>query len=78
MAFNLLPIAPLDGSKIVHMFVPVQYEEEYMKLMMYGPYILLALIIATNFINISILSGWISLFMMPILDTMGIITALIF
>ncbi len=29
MAFNLLPIAPLDGSKIVEAFIPLRYEDAY-------------------------------------------------
>ena len=59
MAFNLFPIAPLDGSNIVRIFIPRQYEYDYEKFFHYGPYILLALIVAENFLPIHILSGWV-------------------
>ena len=29
MAFNLLPIAPLDGSKVLEVFVPLRYSDQY-------------------------------------------------
>jgi len=42
MVFNLLPVPPLDGSKILYAFLPF---EVIRKLEMYGPFILLPLII---------------------------------
>src|SRR3989338_3055682 len=44
MAFNLLPIAPLDGSKVLQMLIPYRYEEQYEDFMRFGPYILLFLL----------------------------------
>lgn len=65
MAFNLLPIAPLDGSKIVRIFVPYQHEQQYENFMMRGPTILLFILIIDNFVGIPILSGWINAIMQP-------------
>lgn len=59
MAFNLLPIAPLDGSKIVASFIPVKYEDLYEQYLHYGPYILLFLLLAERFIRFSVFSLWI-------------------
>lgn len=67
MAFNLLPIAPLDGSKILAAFIPLQLEEQYDQLMRYGPYILLALLVAERLLNINILFAWINTIMTPVL-----------
>ena len=59
MAFNLLPIAPLDGSKIIRPFIPYQYADQYEEFMRRGPMILIGLLIAEHFLHISILSGWV-------------------
>ena len=67
MAFNLLPIAPLDGSKVLQMFVPLRYEQAYEDIMQWGPYILLFLLIAERFVNFPFLSAWIETIMMFIL-----------
>jgi len=53
--FNMLPIPPLDGSKVLFSLLP---EKAYMKLMRYerfGMYALLAIIISQYFIGISII-----------------------
>jgi Zn-dependent protease len=44
MVFNLLPIPPLDGSKVLYVLADLK-EETKLKLEMYGPYLLLALLI---------------------------------
>jgi len=77
MAFNLLPIAPLDGSKILDMFIPYQYQRQYAEFMMRGPFILLALILLGRAFGVPLLSGWISLIISPILVTMGVIASLL-
>lgn len=59
MAFNLLPIAPLDGSRVLHNFIPVQYETQYLEVMEKGPFILLLLIVLESFLPVSILSAWV-------------------
>lgn len=43
--FNLLPIPPLDGSKILMGVVPEKYEPQLEPLLKYGPTILIGLII---------------------------------
>jgi len=67
MAFNLLPIAPLDGSKIVHIFIPLRYEDQYETFLQRGPMILLVLILAGAFLHIPILSTWVFGIMSPVL-----------
>ncbi len=73
MAFNLLPIAPLDGSKILRLFLPYQYERQYIEFMRHGPWILLGLIVAGRVFNISILSVWIRTIMTPFIAIMDLL-----
>lgn len=55
--FNLLPIAPLDGSKILFGLLPVKHEGKIYFLERYGPFILLGLIIFGRVTGVSILGG---------------------
>lgn len=73
MAFNLLPIAPLDGSKIVGAFIPWQYEREYEQFLHYGPVILLFLIIFESFLPIPLISSWVHGIMDFVLSAMGFV-----
>ena len=77
MAFNLLPVNPLDGSKILYAFIPLKYEREYHEFMARGPMILLILIVAGIAFNIPILSTWVFGVMRPILALMGAIAGII-
>ena len=43
--FNLVPIPPLDGSKILFSFVPYRYEHHLITLEKYGFYFLIAFIV---------------------------------
>jgi len=43
--FNLLPIPPLDGSKILAGLIPREYEEQIAPFFKYGPTILIGLIV---------------------------------
>ena len=70
MAFNLLPIAPLDGSKIVQPWIPVRYDDLYDEFMRRGPWILLAIIVAERAFNFPFLSYWIAIITTPILGLM--------
>lgn len=70
MAFNLLPIAPLDGSNILAMFIPYQYEETYEQYLRHGPMILLFLLIAERILGFPIIVSWISVIVQPILTVM--------
>jgi Zn-dependent protease len=45
LAFNLIPVPPLDGHHILRYFLPPRYEEMLMRI---GPYgILIALVVVT-------------------------------
>ena len=55
--FNLLPIAPLDGSKILFGLLPVKHEGKIYFLERYGPFILLGLIIFGRVTGVPILGG---------------------
>lgn len=73
MAFNLLPIAPLDGSKIVEPFVPLRYEDQFSMFMQRGPYILLGLLLAERLLNFPFLSMWIEWLMDGVLGAFMLI-----
>jgi Zn-dependent protease len=45
LLFNLIPIAPLDGSKILRAFAPPSWDRVFMQLDQWGPFLLLALFI---------------------------------
>lgn len=45
MIFNLVPIPPLDGSKILMSFLPYQYERHFQSLEKYGIFILIIFIV---------------------------------
>lgn len=70
MAFNLLPIAPLDGSNILAMFIPYQQEEAYEQYLRQGPLILLFLLVAERLLGLPIIVSWISVIVQPILTVM--------
>jgi Zn-dependent protease len=73
MAFNLLPIAPLDGSKILQAFIPLRYEDMYEEFMRRGPFVLLGLLIAEHLLGISIISGWVLWIMGQVLQMFAVI-----
>ncbi len=52
--FNLIPIPPLDGSKILFAFLPSNFNELKRKMIINGPWVLLILIIADNFLGFNI------------------------
>jgi len=49
--FNLIPIPPLDGSKIVAGFLPLKWQRKYLGLERYSMIIFLALVIFLNRID---------------------------
>ncbi len=73
MAFNLLPVAPLDGSKVLAAFLPHEYEQQYDEYMRYGPYILLALLVFGRSGGFDPLGIWIHAIIDPILHVMSLI-----
>ena len=46
-SLNLIPIPPLDGSKILMRFLPAKYDEHFIKLERYG-FLILMLLLATG------------------------------
>ncbi len=68
MAFNLLPVAPLDGSKILSYFIPLRFQDAYDQYMEYGPYVLLTLLLVGNFMHFDPLGAWIMTIMGMTLD----------
>jgi Zn-dependent protease len=57
MLFNLLPIAPLDGSKILRGFAPREWDRWLAPLEQYGPFILMGVLVLGRFGNFSILDA---------------------
>jgi Zn-dependent protease len=58
--FNLIPIPPLDGSRILGGLLPTEMEREYRKLDRFGPMLVLVLVMGGYMLNIPIL-WWIIL-----------------
>ena len=61
--FNIIPIAPLDGAKVLEFLLPGSLKEGYSRLQPYGPIILLVLLFVLPRFGIDII-GW---FMTPAL-----------
>ncbi len=68
MAFNLFPVAPLDGSSVLRMFIPLRYEARYEDFLRIGPFVLLGLILLENFLPVRILSVWVFGIMQAVLS----------
>jgi Zn-dependent protease len=60
--FNLLPIPPLDGSKVLYGLLPPQYEHLAYNLERYGPGVLFALVMFGMLTGVSIFWGFIGPF----------------
>ncbi len=68
-AFNLIPLAPLDGFKVALGILPRDLASGFARLEPYGPVILLLLIMLGLLTNVSILSMIVS----PILEVLGFV-----
>lgn len=55
--FNILPIAPLDGSKILFGLLPAKHEDKIDFLQRYGPFVLIGLIIFGRATGVPILGN---------------------
>lgn len=53
--FNLIPIPPLDGSKVLFSFVPPRFDRFMFQLSRFGPFLLLAIILLGNRFDISLI-----------------------
>lgn len=54
--FNMLPIAPLDGEKVMAYIMPARWATAFETLRNLGPYILMALVLVGRFTNVSVFS----------------------
>jgi Zn-dependent protease len=59
MAFNLLPIAPLDGSRVLLSVAPRRWSWDVERIMRHGPSVLLALLLAEALFHFPFLSLWV-------------------
>ncbi len=60
--FNLIPLPPLDGSKVLFAILPESYSGLKHRLTVNGPWILLGLILLDNFAGINIFGNIFSFF----------------
>lgn len=58
--FNLLPILPLDGGRIVSSLLPVKLSIEYQKTEPYGMFVLIGLLFMPSIFGINIISWFIN------------------
>lgn len=57
MIFNLIPLAPLDGEKILEFFLPSRWMGAYEQIQSYGPIILMVLIFLLPIVHIDIIGS---------------------
>ena len=55
--FNLIPIPPLDGSKVLFSILPARFNDFKIALTRQGPLILIGLIFLSNFLGLPIFTG---------------------
>ncbi|MDI6694093.1 MAG: site-2 protease family protein [Anaerolineales bacterium] len=55
MLFNLIPLAPLDGDKILAYFLPPNMAQTFDRIRPYGPMILLLLVVSGSFLGFNLL-----------------------
>jgi len=67
MLFNLLPLSPLDGEKVLDHFLPPSLARGLETIRPYGPLILMAVIFVLPMVGIDV----ISLVIMPTLNFLG-------
>ena len=54
LVFNLIPMPPLDGSKFLFAVLPDKYNHIKVYLSTHGPWLLLILVVADNFLGVNI------------------------
>ena len=79
LAFNLLPIPPLDGFQFINELLPLKlrFSDGYKKFVAYSPMILMAVILIGSFANISILSWLIGVIQIPFRFVLSLVGTLI-
>jgi Zn-dependent protease len=60
MLFNLIPLPPLDGEEVLAFLLPPRLEEQWEKIRMYGPYILIILLVVGPMFGLNIFDAVIS------------------
>ena len=65
MAFNLIPIPPLDGYRFLSTFIPYKWRNKFEELSQYSYYVFFALLMMGRFTNINILSRLVRLIETP-------------
>jgi Zn-dependent protease len=53
--FNLIPLPPLDGSKILMGLLPARYEYQMIQLERIGPFLLIGIIVVSNLAGVPVL-----------------------
>lgn len=56
--FNLIPIPPLDGEKILSSLLPERFEAAYARVQQFGPMLLILLVFAGPLVGLDVI-GWI-------------------
>lgn len=56
MLFNLIPLSPLDGEKIIAFFLPRQLAQGFANIQRFGPIILMVLLFVLPYLGIDIIS----------------------
>jgi Zn-dependent protease len=56
MLFNLIPLPPLDGDKILDFFLPDAWQEKLVQIRPYGPMILILMFIVGPYLGFDFLS----------------------
>jgi len=54
--FNLIPLAPLDGEKIITFFLPEHWVEVYNRIRPYSPYILLIIVFVLPMLGLDLIN----------------------
>ena len=57
MVFNLLPVAPLDGEKVLEFLLPTQWVDSYTRFKPYGPLVLLVIIFILPRLGVDVLNS---------------------
>lgn len=55
MLFNLIPLAPLDGDKIIEYFFPPKLANAWANIRPYGPIILMAIVFLGPLLGVDVL-----------------------
>jgi Zn-dependent protease len=78
MAFNLFPLAPLDGSKVLYIFLPDDWHHGYDQFMQYGQWILLFLVFGESLLPFPLLSAWVGGIMKAVFSLFDLLAGALF